>query len=133
MRPFSPGWWLALRAPGLKKGLKRSISWVLVAQLSRDISSDYLQPRRCITGDTLSYMDQVSIRELRNKGGEVLERVARGERLVVTRDGHAVAELRPFGRLALSASLLTERWSKLPKVDPERLRSDIDGAIDSRL
>ncbi len=60
-------------------------------------------------------------------------RVARGERLVVTRDGHAVAELRPFGRLALSASLLTERWSKLPKVNPERLRSDIDGAIDSRL
>jgi prevent-host-death family protein len=80
-----------------------------------------------------AYMDQVSIRELRNKGGEVLERVARGERLVVTRDGHAVAELRPFARLALSASLLTERWSKLPKVDPERLRCDIDGAIDSRL
>ncbi len=87
----------------------------------------------CITGDTLSYMDQVSIRELRNKGGEVLERVARGERLVVTRDGHAVAELRPFGRLALSGSLLTDRWSKLPKVDAERLRSDIDGIIDSRL
>jgi antitoxin (DNA-binding transcriptional repressor) of toxin-antitoxin stability system len=78
-------------------------------------------------------MDQVSIRELRNKGGEVLERVVRGERLVVTRDGHAVAELRPFGRLPLSGSLLTERWSKLPKVDAERLRSDIDRVTDSRL
>jgi hypothetical protein len=29
--------------------------------------------------------------------------------------------------------LLTERWSKLPKVDAERLRSDIDRVTDSRL
>lgn len=63
----------------------------------------------------------------------MLERVARGERHVVTRDGHAAAELRPFGRLGFSGSLLTERWSKLPKVDAERLRRDIDGVIDSQL
>lgn len=35
------------------------------------------------------------MRELRNHGGEVLDRVARGEVLVVTRDGAEVAELRP--------------------------------------
>jgi hypothetical protein len=33
-----------------------------------------------------------------NKGGEVLDRVERGERVIVTRDGRAVAELRPLAR-----------------------------------
>ncbi|MFH5878813.1 type II toxin-antitoxin system Phd/YefM family antitoxin [Arthrobacter sp. NA-172] len=33
-------------------------------------------------------MRTVTVRELRNQGGEVLERVARGEMLIVTRDGH---------------------------------------------
>ena len=54
-------------------------------------------------------MGEVSIRELRNRGGEVIERVARGERLLVTRDGHAVAELRPLGRTAATAAVLVER------------------------
>jgi prevent-host-death family protein len=75
----------------------------------------------------------VSIRELRNRGGEVIERVARGERLLVTRDGHAVAELRPIGRPAATAGVLVERWSRLPRIDVERLRADIDEVIDPRL
>jgi prevent-host-death family protein len=37
-------------------------------------------------------MDAVTVRELRNHGGEVLDRVARGEAVVVTRDGAEVAE-----------------------------------------
>jgi len=36
-----------------------------------------------LTGDTLSLMDVVSVRELRNHGGEVLDRVARGEALIL--------------------------------------------------
>ena len=75
----------------------------------------------------------MSIRELRNRGGEVIERVARGERFLVTRDGHAVAELRPLGRPAATAGVLVERWSRLPRVDVERLRADIDEVIDPRL
>lgn len=43
-------------------------------------------------------METVTVRELRNHGGEVLDRVARGEALVVTRDGTEVAELRPRTR-----------------------------------
>jgi prevent-host-death family protein len=39
-------------------------------------------------------METVSVRELRNHGGEVLDRVARGAAVVVTRDGAEVAELR---------------------------------------
>jgi prevent-host-death family protein len=78
-------------------------------------------------------MSEVSIRELRNRGGEVIERVARGERLLVTRDGHAVAELRPLGRPAATAAVLVERWSRLPRIDVERLRADIDEVIDPQL
>ena len=36
-------------------------------------------------------MDTVTIRELRNRGGEVVDRVEAGERLTVTRDGRPVA------------------------------------------
>jgi antitoxin (DNA-binding transcriptional repressor) of toxin-antitoxin stability system len=35
-------------------------------------------------------MSSVTVRELRDKGGEVLERVERGERVIVTRDGRPV-------------------------------------------
>jgi prevent-host-death family protein len=42
----------------------------------------------------------VTVRELRNDGGAVLDRVARGEELVVTRNGVEVAELRPRRRRA---------------------------------
>jgi prevent-host-death family protein len=35
-------------------------------------------------------MSSVMVRELRDKGGEVLERVERGERVIVTRDGRPV-------------------------------------------
>jgi prevent-host-death family protein len=74
-------------------------------------------------------MAEVSIRDLRNRGGEVIERVARGERLIVTRDGHAVAELRPLSRPPTQARTLLERWSRLPWLDPTRLRRDIDQAV----
>jgi prevent-host-death family protein len=76
-------------------------------------------------------MAEVSVRELRNHGGEVIDRVLAGERLTITRDGRQVAELRPLGRAPVRAALLVERWSKLPRVDPTRLRRDLDDAIDS--
>lgn len=43
-------------------------------------------------------MGSVTVRELRNHGGEVLDRVARGETHVVTRDGAEVAEIVPLRR-----------------------------------
>ncbi|HLE85784.1 MAG TPA: type II toxin-antitoxin system prevent-host-death family antitoxin, partial [Thermoanaerobaculia bacterium] len=39
-------------------------------------------------------MSTVTIRELRNRGGDVVERVLAGESLTVTRAGTPVAELR---------------------------------------
>jgi prevent-host-death family protein len=78
-------------------------------------------------------MDTITIRELRNRGGEVIDRVAAGERLTVTRDGRPVAELRPIHRPGLPARLLIERWSRLPTVDPLRLRDDLDAILDQEL
>ncbi|WP_131786095.1 type II toxin-antitoxin system Phd/YefM family antitoxin [Protofrankia symbiont of Coriaria ruscifolia] len=78
-------------------------------------------------------MTEVAVRDLRNHGGEILDRVAGGESLTVTRDGRAVAELRPLPRRPLPAALLLERWRRLPAVDPARLRADIDSVLDPAL
>jgi prevent-host-death family protein len=78
-------------------------------------------------------MANVTVRELRNQGGRVLERVAAGESLTVTMDGRPVAELRPLPGLALSASALLARRRNLPVVDPGALRRDIDHTLDTSL
>jgi prevent-host-death family protein len=76
---------------------------------------------------------EVSIRELRNQGGDVVDRAARGEQITITRAGKAVAELRAVSRTALSAETLLRRWRLLPRVDPTALRRDVDKLLDARL
>lgn len=76
---------------------------------------------------------EITIRELRNHGGDVVARVVAGERLIVTRAGKPVAELRPVRRPPLKTSVLLERWHRLPHVDVQRLRDDIDAVMDSGL
>ena len=78
-------------------------------------------------------MRTVTVRELRNKGGEVLGRVERGERVIVTRDGHAIAELRPLPRPSPGPAELIDRRRRLPRVNPEALRRDIDVVLDPSL
>ena len=78
-------------------------------------------------------MPEITIRELRNRGAEVLERITSGQTLTVTRDGTPVAELRPLPRRPLSAEVLLRRWRRVPAVDGPRLRADIDAAVDSSL
>ena len=75
-------------------------------------------------------MADVTVRELRNSGGDVIGRVERGETLTVTRAGIPVAELRPLPRVPLRREVLLERWRRLPLLDPERLRGDIDRVLD---
>ncbi|HEX6228536.1 MAG TPA: type II toxin-antitoxin system prevent-host-death family antitoxin [Solirubrobacterales bacterium] len=77
-------------------------------------------------------MAKVSIRELRNRGGDVVDRAARGEQITITRSGRAVAELRAL-RPPLSAEALLSRWGRLPRVDPNALRADIDRLLDQTL
>jgi prevent-host-death family protein len=77
-------------------------------------------------------MADVSIRDLRNHGGEVVDRAARGEAITITRDGRPVAKLSSLGAGPVAAGLLLERWRRLPPIDPLRLRADIDETLDAR-
>ncbi|MBB3606655.1 prevent-host-death family protein [Mycolicibacterium sp. BK556] len=78
-------------------------------------------------------MESVTVRDLRNNGGEVLRRVEHGERVVVTRDGMPVAELRPLPRPSVSAAELIRRREHLPPVGVVEFRRDIDDLIDPSL
>jgi prevent-host-death family protein len=76
---------------------------------------------------------EIDIRQLRYHGGEVIDRVAAGERLTVTRSGKPAAELRPVGRPAVKAEVLLQRWRPLPHLDPDGLRQDLDELLDPSL
>lgn len=78
-------------------------------------------------------MTDVTIRELRNHGGEVVDRVARGEQVTITRAGKPVAELRPVGRSPLAAETLLARWHRLPAVDYRAMRAELDEVLDPGL
>lgn len=78
-------------------------------------------------------MADISIRELRNNGGEVVERASKGERLTVTRAGKPVAELRPLASEPKSLEALLRNRRHLPTVNPERLRADVDQLVDPTL
>ena len=83
-----------------------------------------------ITRDTVSPVADVSIRDLRNHGGEIVERAERGERLTITRAGTPVAELTALPRPPVPLEVLQARRAHLPHIDPKRLRDDIDAVID---
>lgn len=78
-------------------------------------------------------MANVSIRDLRNHGGEVIERAQRGERLTITSAGKPVALLVALPRSAAPLHELRQRWAKLPQVDPAALRRDLDDVVDPAL
>jgi len=78
-------------------------------------------------------MSEISIRELRNHGGDVVDRAARGERLTITRSGKPVAELRPLSREPIPLDVIIARRRNLPLVDPDQLRQDLDRALDPAL
>ncbi len=78
-------------------------------------------------------MSNVTIRDLRNYGGEVIERARRGEHITITKDGAPAAVLLPVSPPSLSAEVLVARRRNLPPIDPERLRADLDAGVDAGL
>jgi prevent-host-death family protein len=75
----------------------------------------------------------VSVRDLRNHGGDVLDAVVRGESVTITRQGKPVAELRPLASEGVLASDLVRRWRRVPVLDLAALRSDLDEVLDPAL
>lgn len=78
-------------------------------------------------------MADVSIRDLRNHGGEVVERAQRGERQTITRAGKPVAQLVPLRRPPVPLDELVRRRARFPQVDPSKVLRDIDAVLDSAL
>jgi antitoxin (DNA-binding transcriptional repressor) of toxin-antitoxin stability system len=75
----------------------------------------------------------VSIRDLRNKGGEIVDRAARGEQITITKNGEPVAELRALPRRWVPMDVLHEKWKSLPSMSYQDLRADLDEIFDSSL
>lgn len=74
---------------------------------------------------------QLTQRELRNSSGEIMRALDRGERFVVTRRGVPVADLTPVRRRGpVSADALLAAVAPAPKLDPDRLRADLDAIVD---
>ena len=75
-------------------------------------------------------MAQATITDLRNRGREVIDRVMAGEHLTITRSGRPVAELRPLGRRGPDGATLLARWKRVPRVDVDDFRRDLDSVLD---
>lgn len=77
-------------------------------------------------------MTSVSIRELRNEGGEILDSVMRGATVIITRQGRPIAELRPLLQGTNTAELL-HHWRGTPTFDLDDLRKDLGTVLDDSL
>jgi prevent-host-death family protein len=87
----------------------------------------------CLTCDTVALMTRISLRDLRNHGGDVVDRAGGGEEITITRSGRPVAALRPLPDPPLRAEILLRHWRRLPPVDAAALRTDLDRVLDARL
>ena len=80
-------------------------------------------------GKNTNESNTVTVRELRNQGGQVLDRVLAGEQLTITRDGQPVAELSPLS-IPTNLATLKKRAAKLKAIDPTSLRNDLDQLVE---
>ena len=77
---------------------------------------------------------QISQRELRNDSGAILRAVESGEHFVVTRNGTALAELRPLRRRRFVAKAeLVAAAQQLAQLDAAAFRADVDEVVDQSL
>lgn len=77
---------------------------------------------------------EISQRELRNDSGAILRAVESGEDFVVTRNGTALAELRPLHRRRfVGKGELVAAARHLAPMDAAAFRSDVDEVLDQRL
>ena len=72
----------------------------------------------------------MTIRDLRNRGGAVIDGLGPGESVVVTRDGEPVAELRRANGRPLSTEELIARRRNLPSIDYGKMRAELDEIVD---
>jgi prevent-host-death family protein len=73
------------------------------------------------------HVRRITQRELRNDSAAVLREVQAGERIIVTRNGVPVAELRPIEpRRFVPRAVIAAAAERAPRVDAQRFRDDLD-------
>lgn len=74
---------------------------------------------------------EISQRELRNDSGAILRAVESGEDFIVTRNGTALAELRPLRRRRfVGRDELLASARRLAPIDAAAFRADVDEVVD---
>jgi prevent-host-death family protein len=74
---------------------------------------------------------RITQRELRNRSGEVMRALDRGESFVVTRNGVPVGELVPFQqREFVTAAAALAAFAGAPAIEFERFQADVDVVLD---
>lgn len=79
-------------------------------------------------------MESITQRELRNDSGRILRAVQAGESFLVTRNGTAVAELRPVAmRRFVPREAIRRAAATAPPIDLGAFRADQDAIVDPGL
>jgi prevent-host-death family protein len=77
---------------------------------------------------------EITQRELRNNSGEIMRQLDQGQSFVVTRNGVPVGELSPLRRNRfISAQAAVAAFRGAPRVDLNRLRTDLDHAASQEI
>ncbi|MGL5863009.1 MAG: hypothetical protein ACRCY9_17320 [Phycicoccus sp.] len=75
--------------------------------------------------------ETISQRELRNDSGRIMRGLDAGQSYVLTRHSEPVGELRPLRRRRLvDVAAVVEAFRGAPPVDRQRVRDDLDRAVD---
>ena len=78
-----------------------------------------------------AWVRTITQRQLRNESAAILRDVQSGQRMIVTRNGTPVAELRPVSsRRFLPRSAIAEAAATAPRIDAGRFRADLDAFVD---
>jgi len=74
---------------------------------------------------------EITQRELRNDSGAIMRGVERGESYTITRNGTPVGRLIPLRRRTfVPREQVMAAFATAAVVDPDRLRADLDAAVD---
>ena len=74
---------------------------------------------------------EITQRELRNRSGDIMRALDRGDRFTVTRNGVPVRELTPVrARRFVSADAVAAAFAGAPAIDARRFRSDVSERLD---
>ena len=77
---------------------------------------------------------EITQRELRNRSGEIMRALDRGDSFTVTRNGVPVGELSPVrARRFVSADAAVAVFAGAPAVDTDHFRRDVDAWLDQDL